>query len=154
MARPRPSTAFLASLTKRELSAATGVTIDVLDKMVRAGLPATATASKQSGLRFDLPKAVQWMLTKGDGGGDDSTLGAKRRLAIAQAAKIEQQNAVESGRFVDLAEMRAEVSDHVAKLRDALLAVPSRISASAEVQAAVRVEIEATINTLAEGVTK
>jgi phage terminase Nu1 subunit (DNA packaging protein) len=54
---------------------------------------------------------------------------ARKRLAEAQAAKAEQQNAERAGRLVDAAAVEAEWSGVLRIVRPGMLAVPSRCGA-------------------------
>lgn len=146
MSRPKAPTAVYSALSKRDVSAATGLTLAAIDTMVRSGCPSTPGASARAGLTFDLPEVVKWMVAQG-AGADDTTIAAKRRLALAQAAKLEAANDRESGRYVDLEVVRAEVADGIAKLRDALLAIAPRLVGESEAtRAAVLAEIVSAIN--------
>ena len=92
-------------LTKRELSAATGYTIKQIDKLCREGLPCRTTGSNRGGLRFDLPVVIEWIAAQREAeaaGDTDGTLAeAKRRFALAQARRVELENAKAEGRLLD-----------------------------------------------------
>ncbi len=146
-----PLTVPVNGLTKRELADATGYPLNRIDKLVREGLPAIPAQSKRAGLRFDLPAVIEWVAehrAAQRGGADDTTAGAKRRLAIAQAEKLETANKVAQGEFFVAAEVRASITENIARIRESLLTIPTRVSAPVELQAEIRAEIVSAINAL------
>jgi hypothetical protein len=91
-------------LTKRELAAAFNVPLKAIDKWTREGLPCRSTGSNRGGLRFDLPVAIEWRAAQREAEAAGDTTGtladAKRRIALAQARRIELENAKEEGRLL------------------------------------------------------
>jgi phage terminase Nu1 subunit (DNA packaging protein) len=143
---------LLVGLDKRALCAATGFNLGQIRTFVRLGMPATPGKTRRDGLTFDLAAAVQWMVEHHKAPDGESVAGARQRLAQVQAAKIEQQMALQAGELIKIADVRAEISDNLARLRESLLTIPARVAtASPELQADIRSEIEAAINLLSFG---
>jgi phage terminase Nu1 subunit (DNA packaging protein) len=127
------------NLTKHDLSRATGYPLKEIDRLVRAGLPARPGASKRDGLRFpSLAGAIEWIAehraAERAGPDDESTAGARRRLALAKARAAEIANAERVGQLCDTEFLTAWIAAAYGGVRDRLLGLSSEIAGLTEDQ--------------------
>ncbi len=127
---PAAETVPVRGLSKRDLASATGYTLSQIDKLCRAGLPARAGASKRAGLRFDLPAVIEWIAEHrvAQQGGDGEPLHVvKRRLAAAQARRVELQNAERERELVPLDEFCSWIGQRHGEFRTRILSIPTQV---------------------------
>ena len=127
-------------LTMAELATATGFSLKRLEQMIRNGMPVAAKpgATKRSRRRFDLPAVIGWLASSEQ----DPMTAAKQRKAIAEAERMEFQNRKAAGDLVALKEVRSELAEGMALLRNNLLAISARMTNQTD---EVRAEVKAAI---------
>jgi phage terminase Nu1 subunit (DNA packaging protein) len=130
----------LTGLTMAELATATGFNLKRLEQMIRNGMPVAAKpgATKRSRRCFDLPAVIGWLAS----GEQDPMTAAKQRKAVAEAERMEFQNRKAAGDLVSLKEVRGELAEGMALLRNNLLAISARMTNQTD---EVRAEVKAAI---------
>jgi phage terminase Nu1 subunit (DNA packaging protein) len=136
-------------LTKRELAAAFNMPPKQIDKFVREGMPSRSMGTNRGGLRFDLAPCVEFRIGRAvaaQGGSEDqSTVEAKRRLAVAQAQRKEIENAK---LLEELVPLDLAIADGVRKagaIRNGILTLPSQVHGLSDTQ---RDQLDAAIHDL------
>ncbi len=117
--------------TKAELSAATGLPITSIDRLVRDGAPvARRGASRKEGLRFNLPEFIAWYVDRvasrraAAGAGFVS---AKERAAVALATLREFEVQQKQKALIGVDDVRAWLEKCCGEFKRAVLDLPSQI---------------------------
>ena len=129
--------------TKAELSAATGLSIVQLDRLVRDGAPvARRGASRKEGLRFNLPEFIGWYVERvasRRAAAGDGFVSAKERAAVALAELRELQIAQMHKTLVGVDDVVAFIERWGGEIKKGILTLPSQIDSLSTAQ---RVQLE------------
>lgn len=127
------------NLTKHDLSRATGYNLKTIDRLVREGLPARPGASKREGLRFStLATTIEWIAEhraqERAGPEDQSTAGARRRLALARARAAELANAEREEELIPIELLTRWIEAAYSDTRERLLGLSGEVPNLSEEQ--------------------
>ena len=134
--------------TKADVAAVIGLTLVQVDRLVRDGAPvARRGASRKEGLRFDLPRFIEWYIgkqverraTAGDG-----LASAKERAAANLATMRDLDIAERQKKLVPTALVQTYLETLVSKFKGAVLQLPTQLS----LDAACREELDGAVHSL------
>jgi hypothetical protein len=118
--------------TKAELSAATGLSVVQLDRLVRDGAPvARRGASRKEGLRFNLPDFIAWYVERvasRRAAAGDGYVSAKERAAVALATLREYEIAKKQNELIPVDDVIGFIERWGAQVKKGVLELSSEIS--------------------------
>lgn len=133
-------------MTKSRLSNVLGYASVTVDKYIKEGAPVESRGSRRIGFRINSADFNQWALrynvAEATGGGELQGFDAAKTREKAAAARLKEIQIDErTGQLVEIGEVTKVYERELGILRASLLAIPSRVGCSREIQDAIRDEI-------------
>lgn len=134
-----------ALLNRQDLAQALHVAPGRITKWVADGAPVAKPGARGHHALYELEAVRKWVEDRHKSPDANLSLAdARRRLATAQATKVERENAVRAGHLVERAVVVAEGQNVLASLKARLLALPRQ----AVLRGVVAREVEPALSTL------
>lgn len=113
-----------------DLSVIVGRSERVLIEWTDEGMPCDARGGDGVASSYDTAAVVAWLIGRATAKRDATVEAERRRLLAAQATRHELELRVRQGELVDVRQFGAAARSVAHELREALLAIPSRVAQS------------------------